>query len=93
MTARLEDLKPDAQVKGLVGREAVRIVSAEMLREAACKVVYCGQDGVLGEQLLFRSSEADLVLVSGGRKWSLRAMANSTGCPECTTSRSSKAHA
>lgn len=26
MTARLEDLKPDALVKGLVGREAVRIV-------------------------------------------------------------------
>ena len=93
MTARLEDLKPDAQVRGLVKREAVRILPAEMLGEAACKVVYRGQDGVLDEQLLFRSSEADLVLVSGGRKWSLRAMANSTGCPECTTSRSSKAHA
>ena len=70
MTARLEDLKPDAQVRGLVGREAVRIVSAEMLGEAACKVVYRGQDGALGEQLLFRTSEADLELVSGGRKWS-----------------------
>ena len=93
MTARLEDLKPDAQVKGLVGREAVRIVSAEMLGEAACKVVYRGQDGALGEQLLFRSSEADLVLLSGGRRWSLRAMATSTSCTECTSSRSSKAHA
>jgi superfamily II DNA or RNA helicase len=70
MIARLDDLKPDAQVKGIVGREAVRIVSAEMLGDAACKVVYRGQDGVLGEQLLFRSSEADLELVSGGRKWS-----------------------
>jgi hypothetical protein len=89
----LEDLKPDAQVRGLVGREAVRIVSAEMLGEAVSKVLYRGQGEDLGEQLLFRSSEADRVLVSGGRKWSLRAMANSTGCPECTTSRSSKAHA
>jgi hypothetical protein len=35
MTARLEDLKPDSMVQGLVGREAVRIVSAEMLGEAA----------------------------------------------------------
>jgi hypothetical protein len=93
MTARLEDLKPDAQVRGLVKREAARIVPAEMLGEVARKAVHRGQDGVLDEQLLFRSSEADLVLVSGGRRWSLRAMANSTGCPECTTSRSSKAHA
>jgi hypothetical protein len=66
MTARLEDLKPDAQVRGLVGREAVRIVSVEMLGEAACKVVYRGQDGALGEQLLFRSNEADLELGEGG---------------------------
>jgi hypothetical protein len=28
MTVRLEDLQPDAQVRGLMGREAVRIVSA-----------------------------------------------------------------
>ena len=40
MTTRLEDLKPDALVKGLVGREAVRIVSAEMLGDAACKVEF-----------------------------------------------------
>jgi hypothetical protein len=50
MTTRLEDLKPDAQVKGLVGREAVWIVSAEMLGEAACKVVYRGQDGALADR-------------------------------------------
>ena len=69
MTARLEDLKPEGLVQGLVGREAVRIVSAEMLGAAACKVVYRGQDGALGEQLLFRSNEADLEVVGGGRKW------------------------
>jgi hypothetical protein len=68
VTSRLEDLKPEALVQDLVGREAVRIVSAEMLGEAACKVVYRGQDGALGEQLLFRSNEADLQLVGGGRK-------------------------
>ena len=70
MTTRLEDLKPDALVQGLVGREAVRVVTAEMLGEAACKVVYRSQDGALGEQLLFRSNEAELELVGGGRKWS-----------------------
>jgi len=70
MTARLEDLKPDAQVTGLVGREAVRIVTVQMLGDDACRVFFRSQDGVLGEQLLFRSSEAELELVGGGRKWS-----------------------
>jgi SNF2 family DNA or RNA helicase len=70
MTTRLEDLKPEALVQGLVGREAVRVVTAEMLGEAACKVVYRSQEGVLGEQLLFRSNEAELELIGGGRKWS-----------------------
>ena len=30
MTTRLEDLKPEALVQGLVGREVVRVVTAEM---------------------------------------------------------------
>ena len=70
MTARLEDLEPDALVHGLVGWEAVRIVTAEMLRDMACRVFYRSHDGALGEQLFFRSSDADLELVGGGRKWS-----------------------
>ena len=70
MTTRLEDLKPDALAKGLLAGDVVRIVSAEMLGDAACRVVYRGQDGALGEQLLFRTSETTLELVSGGRKWS-----------------------
>jgi len=39
MTVRLEDLTPDAQVTGLIGREAVRIVSAQMMGEA-CDLVF-----------------------------------------------------
>jgi len=31
MPLRLEDLTPDAQVTGLIGREAVQIVSAQMM--------------------------------------------------------------
>jgi superfamily II DNA or RNA helicase len=70
MTARLEDLKPDTQVRGLVGREVVRVVTVEMIGDAACRVFFRNQAGALGEQLLFRSNEADLELVGGGRKWS-----------------------
>ena len=67
---RLEDLKPDALVKGLVGTEAVRLISVQRMGDMACQVFYRGQDGSTGDTIVFRSSEADLVLVSGGRKWS-----------------------
>ncbi|TGG96685.1 MAG: DEAD/DEAH box helicase [Aphanocapsa feldmannii 277cV] len=43
-----------------------------MMGDAVCKLVYRNQDGTLGEQLLFRSSEADLELLSTGRKWSFQ---------------------
>jgi SNF2 family DNA or RNA helicase len=69
MTTRLEDLKPDAQVSGLVGRETVRIVSSQMMGEA-CQVVYRDGQGNLHTQILFRDKEADLELVSSGRRWS-----------------------
>ena len=69
MTARLEDLKPDAVVKGLVGREAVRIITAQMMGEAA-QVVYRDGQGTIDTQILFRDKEAELEIVSAGRKWS-----------------------
>ena len=69
MTVRLEDLTPDAQVTGVIGREAVRIVSVQMMGEAA-KVVYQDGQGKIDSQILFRDKEAELEIVSGGRKWS-----------------------
>jgi SNF2 family DNA or RNA helicase len=38
--------------------------------DMACQVFYRCQDGSTGDTIVFRSSEADLELVSGGRKWS-----------------------
>jgi len=70
MTTRLEDLKPDALVQGLLGKEAIRIVSAQMMGDAACQVVFRRQDGGIGDTILFRSNEEALELVAGGRKWS-----------------------
>jgi hypothetical protein len=42
MTARLEELKPDVQVRGLKGREAVRVVSAEMMGDSVFSSSWCG---------------------------------------------------
>ena len=67
---RLENLKPDALVKGLVGTEAVRLISVQRMGDMACQVFYRGQDGSTGDTIVFRSSEAQLELVSAGRKWS-----------------------
>ena len=71
MPLRLEDIKPDAQVTGLVGKEAVRIVSAQMMGEA-CDVVYRNGQGDLDSQIIFRDKEADLSLITGGRRWSFQ---------------------
>jgi superfamily II DNA or RNA helicase len=38
--------------------------------DMACQVFWRGQDGSTGDAIVFRSQEADLELVSGGRKWS-----------------------
>lgn len=43
MTARLEDLKPDALFQAPAGREAVRIVCAGMPVDLACRVAQQGQ--------------------------------------------------
>jgi superfamily II DNA or RNA helicase len=71
MTLRLEELQPDAQVTGLIGKEPVRIVSVQMMGEAA-NVVYRDGLGNLQSQILFRDKEAELELMAGGRKWSFQ---------------------
>jgi hypothetical protein len=56
-------------VTGIMGREAVRIVTVQMMGEAA-QMVYRDGQGKIDSQILFRDKEADLKVVSGGRKWS-----------------------
>ena len=72
MTTRLEDLKPDALVQGLVGREAVRLVTAEMLGEDACKVPYRSQDGAWANSSCFAAMKLNwnwwVAAVSGALK-------------------------
>ena len=54
MSLRLEDLQPGAQVTGLIGREAVRIVSAQMMGEACGLVLRDGQ-GTCSPKSCFRT--------------------------------------
>ncbi len=69
MSTPLEKLQADSQVKGLLGKEAVRIVSAQMMGEA-CQVFFRDSNGKLHDQIIFRDQEAEIELLSAGRKWS-----------------------
>ena len=66
MPPRPEDLNPDDQVTGLIGRDAVRTVSAQMMGEATNEV-YRDCQANLQFQIQFRNRKVDLLLVAGSR--------------------------
>lgn len=70
---KLEDIKKDAQVRGIQAKEIVRIVQVEQVGDAAITVYYKDSQGKLGEQMLFRSDEARLELATVGRPWAFDA--------------------
>ncbi|MGF1869693.1 helicase-related protein [Photobacterium indicum] len=70
---KLEDIKKDAQVRGIQSEEIVRIVQVEPVGDAAITVYYKDSQGKLGEQMLFRSDEARLELATIGRAWAFDA--------------------
>lgn len=70
---KLEDIKKDAQVRGIQADEIVRIVQVESVGDAAITVYYKDSQGRLNEQMLFRSDEARLSLASEGRAWAFDA--------------------
>jgi SNF2 family DNA or RNA helicase len=66
---KLEDLKRDAQIRGLELNEVVRIVAVESFGEDARTVVYRRQDGTIADQTVFRNDELRLDLAQEGRPW------------------------
>ncbi len=70
---KLEDIKKDAQVRGIKTGEIVRIVQVEAVGDAAITVYYKDSQGALSEQMLFRSDEARLDLAAEGKPWAFDA--------------------
>lgn len=70
---RLEDIKKDAQIRGLEGDKTVRIVSVEPVGGEAANVFYVDPDGNPGSQMLFRSDESRLEQAQAGRLWAFDA--------------------
>jgi superfamily II DNA or RNA helicase len=54
---KLEDIKKDAQIRGLEGDKIVRIVHAEPIGSEALNVFYVDQEGKPGTQSLYRIDE------------------------------------
>ncbi len=70
---KLEDIRKDAQIRGIHPEEVVRVVTAEPVGDGAVTVYYTDSQGKLGEQMLFRSDEARLELAQAGKPWAFDA--------------------
>lgn len=71
--ARLEDLKRDAVVSGVVPNQQVQIVDVKWWGEAAVELTFKDQAGKVANQILYRDREAELQIVEQGRPWSFDA--------------------
>ena len=67
---RLEDLQPNATVRGILPDAAVTVVAVQWFGNQAVELTYKGPDGRTGNQLLYRHDEPRLELVEAGRPWS-----------------------
>ena len=70
---KLEDIKKDAQIRGIQADEIVRVVQVERVGNDALTVYYKDSQGRLSEQMLFRSDEGRLDLAEAGRPWAFDA--------------------
>ncbi|MEI4941180.1 helicase-related protein [Aeromonas caviae] len=70
---KLEEIKKDAQVRGVVEGQVVRVVTVEPIGEHALTVYYKDSSGNLAERMLFRTDEIALELATVGRPWSFDA--------------------
>ena len=67
---KLEDLQPDATVRGILPDALVTVVSVEWYGADALTLVYRGPDGRLADEILYRHDEQRLEIVEAGRPWS-----------------------
>jgi superfamily II DNA or RNA helicase len=67
---KLEELQPDAFIRGVVPKHPVKVIKVEFLGEDAITLFYLEPSGSTGERMLFRSDETTLEPVTEGRPWS-----------------------
>jgi hypothetical protein len=67
---RLEDLQPNAAVRGIVPDAMVTVVSVQWFGSEALELTYKDPAGRVANMLLYRDAEPRLELVEQGRPWS-----------------------
>lgn len=70
MLMRLEELKPDAAVRGVLPDSAVTVVAVDWHGSEALTLTYRTPEGRRAEELLFRGDEARLEVLECERPWS-----------------------
>lgn len=68
--ARLEDLTPNASVRGILPNGLVTVVSVQWHGSVAVELTYKTPEGKVANQLLYRHDEPTLEIVEQGRPWS-----------------------
>ena len=68
--ARLEELRPNALVRGILPGTEVTVVSVQQFGSDVFEVTYKTPEGNLGQQLLYRDAEARLEVLRQDRPWS-----------------------
>ncbi len=67
---RLEDIKPGAALRGILGDKQVAVVNVQWFGSQALELTYKTATGTLGNELLYRHDENRLEIVEEGRPWS-----------------------
>jgi superfamily II DNA or RNA helicase len=67
---RLEDLKPNASVRGILPDSLVTVVNVQWFGSEALELTYKDPGGRVANQLLYRHDEPRLEIVEQGRPWS-----------------------
>ncbi|MBW1956075.1 MAG: DUF3883 domain-containing protein [Deltaproteobacteria bacterium] len=67
---RLEDLRPNASVRGLLPDCLATVVSVQWFGTEALELTYKTPDGKVANQLLYRDDEPRLDIIEKGRPWS-----------------------
>ncbi len=70
MALKLEEIKPEATIRGIVPDANVTVLKVEWHGTDVMTLIYRRADGSVDDQLLFRDDESRLELVEHGRPWS-----------------------
>ena len=67
---KLEDLQPNAAIKGILPDSLVTVVTVQWFGSEALELTYKDPGGRVANQLLYRHDEPRLEIVEQGRPWS-----------------------